>query len=177
MNQRVAAMSATLPAEAWEAIPKRDQTDLVWWVPLLVVNPLSGQWLGPTEDGSWVLGVPDQHVERRINGGFVFTSEDQSFYPVLPLLDRRPVEVRADVDEVARRYRLDPSELWDVLPWRAVIRTGIRSGRNGYLNAALDWAEDLAVVGENVSYLRDVDGAALSEATTARIAAVLSASS
>ncbi len=173
MNERVASISAALPAEVWESIPERDRTNLVRWAPLLVVNPLTAQWLGPTEAGSWVLGVPDRDIERRRNGGFVFESEDQSFYPVLPLLDRSPAEVRADLDDVARQHGLDPNELWDVLPWRAVIRTGIGSGRNGYLNRALDWAEDLAVLGDMAAKMSDVDDRALSDETKERIAALL----
>ena len=131
--------------ERWREMPITEELERVRWFPLSRVDVDSNSYLGLDSGGRWVLGWPWARDRERAGVVFDPQGETGALY-LTPQLDRLPRTVMNEAVEIAELSGLAPVEVWDLFPWRYVIRCGILSARMQYVKPAVDWALHLAVL-------------------------------
>jgi hypothetical protein len=141
-------------ADDWEdavAIPVgpnrlfEDGKVAVRWLPIVSSSLLRPYWLGPTSDGDWVQAIP-RRLEPDSNKPLLFSDRyNPGFYYAMPLLEFSPSYVRSRVVLEAERHDLDGPATWNGLPWRGIVRSGLRSLRHQWVGPAMDWVGALGL--------------------------------
>lgn len=134
--------------DGWEEVvaipagPNRlleEETVPVRWLPLVRTSLLHPYWLGPTTDGDWVNSIPRRYEPEHVKPLLYADRYDPGYYYVMPLLEISPSVVRSQAIFEAERHALDGLATWERVPWRSIVRCGLRSLRTQWVSPAMDW--------------------------------------
>lgn len=164
------SVMAIVGSSGWEQTQSfRDSRIRFEWHPLLETSSKTGTWLGVTRDGEWAVGRPGRGTGSSVAGTAVITGDERVAVPLLAWLERPATGVRDEWCDFARARGLNGEAFWGSVPWLVAIRAGLRSGRDHWVDAALNWAEDLDVIELIQGDVEGVDTRALTQQTRHRL--------
>ena len=157
MSEASLAVSKMVKMDAWQDMLD-ESTGELHEVAVLHEYSLrlhSRESFGVTRDGDWASVLPTG------DGGSRFERLSEELHLTIGLVKMLQLGPETLRSEILRWPLTDPpknsdlDELWELLPWRQAIRTGLRWKNNYWTRMAVGWVIELKLAGDFAADLRE----------------------